>query len=140
MKRKKKEFEPELEFDSEFMSGYVTIDNKIAKKIGLISASVLAELKRKELLAERRDEINEDGYFIVPTKEMEAEFGLSKYKQKTILRKLKDFNLIDIKYMDVPAKRYIKIIRSESEWGDEKWCTEKKIMPQSKKQYYKITT
>jgi|GEM_PF-1588427 len=95
-------------FDFIRADGYMTVNKKLAQRIGLNEAVVYGELVSRYLYFKEHDKL-EDGYFFNTVEDLQEATTLTKYQQSKAIEKLYNYNLIDRKVKGVPAKRYFKI-------------------------------
>lgn len=87
---------------------FITVNKTLIKKLGLEEAVVFGELCSQHNLWEIKEELRE-GYFFCTVEKLLENTGLSEYKQRKAINNLKEKGLIEVKMMDLPAKRFIKI-------------------------------
>lgn len=88
---------------------FLMINRDLIKELGLEETVLFAELCYEQFYWEANNKLQEDGTFYSTVENIEERLGLKKKKQLAILKKLKEVNLIEIKYHDTPRKRYIKV-------------------------------
>lgn len=88
---------------------FLMINKDLIKELGLEETVLFAELCYEQFYWETNNKLQEDGTFYSTVENIEERLGLKKKKQLAILKKLKELNLIKIKYHDTPRKRYIKV-------------------------------
>jgi len=93
--------------------GYITVNKTLACNIGLVPATVFAELASKFNYFNNIGQLR-DGYFYCTSPDLKKDTGLSKDEQTTAIKKLIKFGLIDMQVKklkgDEAPKRYFKII------------------------------
>lgn len=94
---------------------FLIINRDLIKELGLDEAVLLCELCNEQYYWEMNNKLQKDGTFYSTVENIEKHIGLKKKKQLTLLNKLKKLNLVDVKYHDIPKKRYIKVNTSEIE-------------------------
>ena len=87
---------------------FITVNKTLIKELGLEEAVVFGELCSQHNLWEIKEELRE-GYFFCTVEKLLENTGLSEYKQRKAINNLKEKGLIEVKMMDLPAKRFIKI-------------------------------
>lgn len=88
---------------------YIIVNKELIKMYGLEEAILIGELC-SEYEYWFKKEIVEDGYFYSTIENVEERTTLSAFKQRKILKKLKDeFGILDYTLKGIPAKRYIKL-------------------------------
>ncbi len=94
--------------------GSITINKRLIKSIGLITAVIYSELLSKYYYFEERNMLTDDGYFFCTVKDMKESTSLTDHQQRQAIKKLMDLKLVDIQVRGVPAKRYVKIVFDEN--------------------------
>lgn len=87
---------------------FIAVNKEMAKEIGLEAAAVFGELLSKYDHWEKEDKLN-DGFFYCTIENLADSVFLSAYGQREAIKKLQERNLIEVKKVGMPAKRYIKI-------------------------------
>ena len=87
---------------------FIVLNKELIKILGLEEAILFGELCSEYDYWEKQDGLK-DGYFFSTIENIENNTTLSDHKQRKALTNLKEKNIIDIKIMGIPAKRYIKI-------------------------------
>ena len=88
-------------------TAYLIVNKALAKRVGLQSAALLADLIGKQEYF-----INEKGtteYFFNTEDNIQKDTTLSPYQQRNCIGKLKALSLISVKLMGIPAKRHFKV-------------------------------
>ena len=88
---------------------YFIVNKDLAKVIGINEAIILGELASEYTYYLKNDKLTEDGYFYSTVKNIEDNTTIKRDKQRKILNHLQDLDLIDIKFKETPAKRFIKL-------------------------------
>lgn len=107
-------------------NNYIIVNRDLVKEIGLDETILLAELCSEQNYWSSHDKLGKDGYFFSTVENIEEQIGFKKKKQLTLLTKLKTLNLVEVKYHDIPRKRYIRINVSELERIQEKYREKEK--------------
>ena len=94
---------------------FLILNRDLIKELGLDEAILLCELCHEQYYWEMNKKLQKDGTFYSTVENIEKQIGLKKKKQLTLLNKLKVLNLVEVKYHDMPKKRYIKVNISELE-------------------------
>ena len=94
-------------------SGYVILNKKLVKTIGLDLAYLYSELANEEKYWYDRKELTEDGYFFSTHSNIEKSVGWKRKKQWSQITKLKELGLLETEVRGMPGKRYIKLIPDE---------------------------
>lgn len=94
---------------------YIILNRDLIKEIGLDETVLLGELCSEQHYWERKMKLGKDGFFYSTVENIEKQIGFKKKKQLILLKKLKSLNLVDVKYHDMPKKRYIKVTVSQLE-------------------------
>ena len=105
---------------------YIIVNRDLIKEIGLDEAVLLSELCSEQYYWKSKDKLGKDGFFFSTIENIENNIGFKKKKQLTLLKKLKSRNLIEVKYHDMPKKRYIKVNVFELEKIQKKYNVDKK--------------
>ena len=87
---------------------YIIVNKDIAKLYGLEEAVILGELASEHKYWQRNGGLK-DGYFYSTIENIQNNTTILEKRQRLALNSLKEQGIIDIKRMDIPAKRYIKI-------------------------------
>ena len=87
---------------------YIIINKEIATLYGLDEAIILGELASEHKYWQKNGGLK-DGYFYSTIENIEKNTTILEKRQRLALNSLKEKGIIDIKRMDIPAKRYIKI-------------------------------
>lgn len=87
---------------------FIVVNKALAKEIGLESAVVLGALVSKHKYWSDRGELK-DGFFYSTVEDLKESVFLSAYSQREAIKKLQENNLIEVKKMGLPSRRYIKI-------------------------------
>ena len=88
-------------------TAFIVLNKELAKQVGINAAILLADLISKEeyFIANGMT----DGWFFNTENNIELDTTLNSYHQRTSLKILKDFKLIEVKRRGMPAKQYFKI-------------------------------
>ena len=105
---------------------YIIVNRDLIKEIGLDETILLSELCSEQNYWKSKDKLGKDGFFFSTIENIENNIGFKKKKQLTLLKDLKSRNLIEVKYHDMPKKRYIKVNALELEKIQKKYTIEKK--------------
>lgn len=89
--------------------GYININKTLIKKYGIDVAVMLGQLCADYSYNKIKDTLTEDGYFLSTISHIEEETSLSEYRQYMCLALLEASEVVDVKVLKMPAKRYIKI-------------------------------
>jgi len=89
-------------------TAFLIVNKRLAKRVGLKAAVLLADLISKEQYFIDNQNLIE-GYFYNTETNIFKDTTLSPYQQRKALKTLKKENLIETKRMGVPAKIYYKI-------------------------------
>lgn len=87
---------------------FIIVNKEIAKLYGLDEAVILGELASEHKYWQKNGGLK-DGYFYSTIENIEKNTTILEKRQRLALNSLKEKGIIDIKRMDIPAKRYIKI-------------------------------
>jgi len=88
-------------------TAFLILNKELARKIGLKAAILLADLISKEeyFIANGMT----DGWFFNTESNIEEDTTLNAYNQRKCIKTLKDYKLIEVKRMGIPAKQHFKI-------------------------------
>ena len=95
--------------------GYIIINKKLAKKLGIESAILIGELCAEYMYYSNTDKLDEDGGFYSTRENIEANTTLNSYAQRKVLNELQEANIIQIKRKGIPAKNFYYINSEELE-------------------------
>ena len=87
---------------------YIVVNKEIARLLGIEGAVLFGELCAEYNYWRSVDGL-ENGYFYSTIENIEKQTTLYVKKQRTLLNKMKEMNLIDVVIKGLPAKRFIKI-------------------------------
>ena len=87
---------------------YIIVNKEIATLYGLDEAVILGELASEHKYWQKNGGLK-DGYFYSTIENIQKNTTILEKRQRLALNSLKEQGIIDIKRMDIPAKRYIKI-------------------------------
>lgn len=104
---------------------YIILNRDLIKELGLDETVLLGELCSEQQYWERKMKLGKDGFFYSTIENIEKQICFKKKKQLTLLNKLKSLNLVDVKYHDMPKKRYIKVNVSRLETIQEQFLNRK---------------
>ena len=92
-----------------FLSGnYIVLNKTLIKKIGIETSFLFSVLiEGEEIIKNENPDFN--GWFFQTVEKLEKITGLSKHKQNECLKRLEKQQFIEVKYLGIPKKRYIKI-------------------------------
>lgn len=107
-------------------NNYIIVNRDLIKEIGLDETILLGELCSEQYYWSNHNKLGKDGFFYSTVENIENQIGIKKKKQLTLLNKLKTLNLVEVKYHDIPKKRYIRINVSELERIQEKYRDKEK--------------
>ena len=85
-------------------SSYWILNKNLVKILGLETTFFLSNLAEAESLFPSKD-----GWFFQTKDTMESMSGLSRHKQDTCIKQLKDLNLIKVELRGMPSRRWFKI-------------------------------
>lgn len=95
--------------------GYIIINKKLAKKLGIESAILIGELCAEYMYYSNTDKLDEDGGFYSTRENIEANTTLNSYTQRKVMNELQEANIIQIKRKGIPAKNFYYINSEELE-------------------------
>jgi hypothetical protein len=88
-------------------TAYLIVNKRLSQKVGLQAAALLADLISKQIYFENEQGIID--YFFNTQENIQKDTTLSIYQQRAALSKLKEFGLVSVKLMGIPAKRHFKV-------------------------------
>lgn len=89
--------------------GSIMVNKNFILALGLNEAVLFCELLSRYNYFKKREMLT-NGYFFNTQYDLQAATGLGEKAQRTAIKNLKMFKLLDVKLMGMPAKRYFKII------------------------------
>lgn len=89
---------------------YFSINRDLIKLVGLDATVLLGALASQYNYWRKCGKLTDDGYFYSTQENLENDTSLSRYKQDTALKKLKDLGIIDIKVKGIPPTKHFKIL------------------------------
>jgi len=90
-------------------SNYLVVYKPLAQKIGLLETILLQYLIDQEEYFEKRGELTDKGEFYNTQEKIEKETTLNAYYQRKVLKRLKEFKLVEYQKKGLPAKYYFKV-------------------------------
>lgn len=87
----------------------ITINRPLAHVLGVNEAIIYSALIAKQLYYERREMLDEDGYFYSTIADLNESTGLTRYKQDSAIKNLLETSLIDYHTKGTPARRYFRV-------------------------------
>ena len=91
-------------------SAFWIINKKLASLYGLESALIISDLVSKYDFYKKSNQLDEQGYFFIVSKNIENETGLSyRRKQYPIINKLREEGILYTKRIGMPSKLYVKV-------------------------------
>ena len=94
--------------------GSIVINKNLMFSLGVHESIIYCELISKFTYFETREELTEDGFFFNTVDDLYLSTGLGAKTQKSAIKKLKDFQLIEYKVKGMPPKRHFKIANDTS--------------------------
>ena len=89
-------------------TGYLQVNKKLVKKVGLYEAILVADLVSKEEYFENRGELKDD-YFYNTQENIQQDTQLSPFQQREAIKNLKKSGVIIVKKVGIPAKYHFRI-------------------------------
>ena len=87
---------------------YIVVNKDLIKILNLEGAVMFGQLASEYVYWENARKL-EDGYFYSTIEDIQEKTSLTAYQQRNVIKMLEEKNLINVKLMGMPAKRYIKI-------------------------------
>ena len=104
-----------LVFDLLRTDGYVVVNKKLMRILGIDSALLLGELISEYSYYQDREELTEDGFFFSKSENIERNINLSAYRQREAFKVLELYGLVEKDFRGVPAKNYYRLDTSNIE-------------------------
>lgn len=118
------------------------VNKSIARNCGIYAAMILADLISKRQYFIENGDLCLDDWFFNTVENIEIDTTLTKHQQNKALKKLEEFGFVNIKYADVPKKRYYlindkKVLETltESQWAKNLTTRGQKICPLEVKKF-----
>ena len=92
-------------------TAFLIVNKELAKRVGLKSAVLLADLISKEEYFISKGMT--DGWFFNTAKNIESDTSLTSHQQRKAIKNLKDLGIIETKVIGIPAKQHFKIIENK---------------------------
>lgn len=102
---------------------FIIVNRDLVDEIGLDETVLLAELCSEQYYWQKNNKLGEDGFFYSTIENVENQIGFKKKKQQLLVNKLKSLNLLEVKYHDLPKKRYVRVNVAQLENIQAKYCT-----------------
>ena len=87
---------------------YIVVNKDLIKILNLEGAVMFGQLASEYVYWENARKL-EDGYFYSTIEDIQEKTSLTAYQQRNVIKMLEKKELINVKLMGMPAKRYIKI-------------------------------
>lgn len=87
---------------------YIVVNKDLIKILNLEGAVMFGQLASEYVYWESARKL-EDGYFYSTIEDIQEKTSLTAYQQRNVIKMLEEKELINVKLMGMPAKRYIKI-------------------------------
>lgn len=87
---------------------YIAANRSLIKAFGLNLAVIIGELASEARYWKREGKL-QDGWFFSTVENIEKATGINGYYQRDAIKQLQSLGFIEIKYKDVPRKRYFRI-------------------------------
>ena len=104
-----------LVFDLLRTDGYVVVNKKLMRVLGIDSALLLGELISEYSYYQDREELTDDGFFFSKSENIERNINLSAYRQREAFKVLELYGLVEKDFRGVPAKNYYRLDTSNIE-------------------------
>lgn len=88
-------------------TSFIIANKSLIQKLGLGEAVLIGELCSQYLYWKRKNELGMGGWFYSTVSNVEAETGIKRTTQTTMLTKLKSLGLLDFRKMGMPPKRWV---------------------------------
>ena len=102
-------------FDLLRTDGYVVVNKKLMRVLGIDSALLLGELISEYSYYQDREELTDDGFFFSKSENIEKNINLSAYRQREAFKVLELYGLVKKDFRGVPAKNYYRLDTSNIE-------------------------
>lgn len=94
-------------------NGFITVNKKLIHEIGLVEAVIFGELCSECVYWQSQGKLTEDNMFFCSVARLQEATALSEYKQRTAIRNLESYGLIETELKGLPAVRYFKIVEEQ---------------------------
>lgn len=94
-------------------NSYLVLNKELCRKLGMEESALLSELCNEHEYWREKNKLTADGYFFSTIENIECALGMSEYKQRNIIKKLEELNIIEMQLRDLPPKRYFKLNDNE---------------------------
>lgn len=92
---------------------FIMTNKKLASKIGLTQASLFGELCSRYSYWASKGELTEEGFFFVTIEDIENATCIKRREQERLFKELVNCGLIEVKRIGLPAKRHVRILKTE---------------------------
>ena len=96
------------ELDEMFESDFIRLPRPLIRRFNLNTAVMLSEIYSEYRYWKERGELQSGGWFFSTVENMYNNTGLSKHQQLMACKELEEYGIIQIKYHEMPKKRYFK--------------------------------
>lgn len=100
---------------------FISVHRDLIKAFGVEAALLIGELASEFDYYSRRDKLV-DGYFYSTVENIKDKTGLSEHQQRKAFKVLQENQIVEIKKMGIPAKRFVKIDEQVFLNVYHKWC------------------
>lgn len=90
-------------------NGFITVNKQIMRELGLEEAVLLGELCSEYVYWESQNKLTDDNMFFCSVNKLEENTGLSDRKQRRIIKRLEELEILETQLKGLPATRYFKI-------------------------------
>lgn len=90
-------------------SGYVVVNKKLMKILGIDGALLFGELLSEYDYYLEHDQLTDDDCFFSKAENIENNISMSAYRQREAIKTLKSYGLVDVELRGVPAKNYYRL-------------------------------
>ena len=90
-------------------SSFWMVNKAIAKATSNDTAIFLSDLISKREYFRSKNQLTEDEFFFNTIENIEVDTNIGRHKQTTCIKELESLNLIIVKLMGIPAKRFFKV-------------------------------
>lgn len=104
-----------LVFDLLSTDGFVVVNKKLMRILGIDAALLLGELISEYSYYYDREELTDDGFFFSKSENIERNINLSAYRQREAFKVLELYGLVEKDFRGVPAKNYYRLDTSNIE-------------------------
>lgn len=92
---------------------FIMYNINIAHSIGIDEAILIGEMARKWNYWNKENKLDGDGSFYISQEDIESDTGLSPYRQRQALKKLKELGVVNVVLKGMPAVNHYQIFNNQ---------------------------